>query len=698
MINKKLFRYWRIFCLMLIICGPSIAQNPKKQEIDMDKFVQDLFGQQTGNANYESMYEAVFQYYRTPLDINRATRDELASLYILSEIQINDLLIHIKKNGKLLTIYELQAITGFDRTIIDKLIPFIKIQDDGLVSDARSLWQRIRSEENNYLIARYVRTFEKQKGFGLPDSVDNRFLGSPDRYYARYRVQQTNDFSFGVTVDKDVGEQLTWNPSKKQYGMDYYSAHFAVFNKGIVKAAVLGDYQLQIGQGLVMSAGFYIGKGAETVNTVKRSNQGTRPYTAAMEFGFLRGGAATVKIGQFDWTNFVSYQNIDGNVRTSNDTLENRIDFTSSILRSGLHRTAAEIADKGSVNEQLAGTHLLYQNQNKNFKFGINSIYTRYDPSIQRTSRVYNQFDFRGKDNYNIGADFSYNWQNFSFFGEYSRSKGGGNGLVTGLMCSLSHKFDFALLYRSYDPNFYSFYGNTFGEISTNRNERGLYFGLKYTHNRKLNMAAYFDKFSFPWLTIRSDAPTEGYEYLVRINWMPTKKITFYIQYRDEVKQINQVGNSTNLDYTVNSDRRNFLINLDFKAEKWISLKSRVQFTTYQQEKSSIDEGLVVLQDVNFDLKKFKIGVRFAIFDAQDFNTRIYVYEKTVLYAFAMPLYYGQGTRNYILLQYKANKNLDIWLKLARFDYKNVTNVSSGLNEILGNTSTDITLQVKYDF
>jgi hypothetical protein len=692
----------KIFCTYFLMLGFGIplftyAQNPPKQEIDMDKFVQDLFGQQTANANYDNMYESVFQYYRYPLNLNTATREQLESLYILSPFQISSFLEYKMKNGKLLTIYELQAVSGFDRATIDKLLPFVTVHDDGLNSDARGLWKRLTNTEgNHYVITRYERTLEMQKGFRNEDST-SRFLGNPDRYYARYRAYQKNDFSAGLTVDKDIGEQFKWNPQSKQYGFDYYSAHLAVYNKGIVKSATIGDYHVQIGQGLVMAAGFYIGKGAETVSTVKRSNQGIRPYTAAMETGFLRGGAATISLGRFDWTNFLSYRDLDGNIRS--DTFTNRDQYASSILLNGLHRTSSELANKGTLNEQLVGTHFLYQSKNQNLKLGINGIYSMYNPTIQKQNRVYNQFDFQGNNNYNLGVDFTYNWQNFSFFGEYSQSKSGGNAIITGFASSLSSKFDFSMLFRSFDRNFHSFYGNTFGELSTVKNERGIYWGIKYTPFRKLSFAAYFDTYQMPWLTSRSDAPSYGYEYLGRINWMPTRKITFYIQYRDEIKQVNQIDNYSNLDFLVNSTRRNLLVNLDYKAEKWISLKSRIQFTSYKQEGGEHEHGMAIMHDINFEIaKKLKISTRFAIFDANDYNTRLYVYEKNVLYAFALPLYYGQGLRNYILIQYKVNQNLDIWLRLAQFNYRNSDNVSSGLNEIDGKTKTDLTLQVKYDF
>ena len=36
-------------------------------------------------------------------------------------------------------------------------------------------------------------------------------------------------------VEKDAGEEITWNPDKKQYGFDYNSFHAQVLNKGKIK-------------------------------------------------------------------------------------------------------------------------------------------------------------------------------------------------------------------------------------------------------------------------------------------------------------------------------------------------------------------------------------------------------------------------------------------------------------------------------
>ncbi|MFN0048808.1 MAG: helix-hairpin-helix domain-containing protein [Cytophagales bacterium] len=696
----------RIFCLYFFILSNGVfAQKAPRPEIDLDRFTQDLFGAQSGDARFDAILEAVFQYYRDPLNMNTATRGELESLYILSPLQIKNFLEHREKNGFLISEYELQTIPEWNSETIERILPFIKVQDDGLNGDTRSLWTKIKEDKNNYIIARYQRVLELQKGFKVNDTIKNQaFLGSPELIYTRYRSYQKGDYSIGITTQKDVGELVDWNPAIKQYGMDFYSGHAAIFNKGRLKALNIGDYQIMIGQGMVMSAGFYIGKGAETVTTAKRSNTGIRPYTAALETNFLRGAAATVSFGQFDITPFYSYRLLDGNIadgegNNSVGSQRNNFGGATSIQQSGFHRTRAELEDKETIKEQIVGNYIRYSSKDQNLKIGVNGIYNYYNPTINRAVNIYNQFYFNGKDNYNFGADFSYNWQNFSFFGEYSRNKAGGNGAVAGFITSLNAIVDMALLFRSYDRDYYSAYGNSFGESSVNRNERGVYWGIKITPNRKINFAGYFDKFYFPWLTSGTDGPTDGYEYFGRLNFKPTKKILLYAQWRHQNKPTNAADNNTPTDFVAEATTDNYLINLDWKGEKLIGTKSRVQFTQYRQAGQPTESGFVIFQDLDLDFsKKVKISARFALFDANNYNTRIYVYEKNVLWAFALPVYYGQGIREYLMLQYNATRDITLWFRIARFEYRNADKISSGINEITGNSKTEVTLQLKYDF
>ena len=70
-------------------------------------------------------------YYEHPINLNKKNiKFDLKQLHLLSDFQIIDILKHIEKHGKLLTIYELQTISSITPTDIRKIIPFIKVSDE----------------------------------------------------------------------------------------------------------------------------------------------------------------------------------------------------------------------------------------------------------------------------------------------------------------------------------------------------------------------------------------------------------------------------------------------------------------------------------------------------------------------------------------------------------------------------------------
>ena len=259
---------------------------------------------------------------------------------------------------------------------------------------------------------------------------------------------------------------------------------------------------------------------------------------------------------------------------------------------------------------------------------------------------------------------------------------------MAGVIASLSSKVQTSLLYRSYSRNFHSFYGNALSENTRNINENGIYWGLKFAPNRKFIATAYFDTFKFPWLKFRVDKPSQGYEYMLRVNYFFTKKTSLYFQYKEESKGINYNPDSDPINVVEQWRKRSYLINLNVEASEILTLKTRVQFSDYVLGGITTN-GFMILQDLNFEYHKFRVSTRIALFDTDDFNNRQYTYERDVLHAFSIPFYSGQGIRNYVLLRYKASGDLDFWLRYARTRYRNTDSMGSGLEEILGNTKTD---------
>ena len=660
------------------------------QEIDLEDFAEQRFQVQDEDISYEDLYESLLLFYTNPLNLNSAEKADLASLYILSPAQINAFFEYRENVGKLISLYELQAIPEWDVPTIRDLLPFVSITE---IQDSRPFMTRLLNEENNYLLLRYTRTLQESEGYQRED--DSGYLGDRNTVYGRFRVSHSDDFSLGITFEKDAGEQFNLDPKQNQHGFDFYSYHFAIQNKGKLKNLVVGDYQMQFGQGLVYGAGFGAGKGAETINTIKRNSTGIKPYTSVLETGFFRGAGATIDLGALEVTGFASYLAQDANLQ--NDTTYSDFEeFVNSIQQTGFHRTSSELDAKNSIKEFSTGMALEYHIKHQ-FSIGATGLYSQFSRPLQKRPNNYNQYEFSGDQNF-IGSLYSnFNYQNLVLFGEMAQSKSGGLGAVAGVLLSLTPQLDFSWSYRNYDKDFHSFYGNAFGEGSRIINETGTYWGLSYRPSRKYKFSAYFDKFTFPWLRFRVDAPSSGFEYLGRFTYKPSRSIQMYAQFRQENKELSITSGDGALSQLTETSKKNYIINLDYAIGRTFSFKSRVQGSSYT-EANETTHGLAILQDVNVSFWKMKLSTRFALFDTDDYNNRQYIYEKDVLYAFSIPAYSGIGTRTYLLAQYNVSRSLTLWARYSLFDYTDRDTVGSGLNKIQNDKRADFKFMLRYKF
>lgn len=703
MMMKRLLFVIVCLCLWAELSAQKFWEQ--RPEVDLNDFILELFPVQDEDLNYEDIYEALFQLYQNPLNLNTTERDELASLFVLSDEQITAFLAHREQFGEFLSIYELQYVPTFDAETIRKLRPFVVVAPKA--KSQKPLLERITSGRNpHYLILRYDRTLEQKQAYQADATDAQRYLGTPERLYARYRLSRAQDFSFGFTLEKDAGEQLVWDNSTRRYFANYVSYHAFFQNKGRFKSIAIGDYQLQFGQGLLLSAGFNIGKGSETVKTIRRTNLGVRPYTSTLESGFFRGAAATYAFNDnWELTGFYSRLRRDGSQSEVLDSLDTAPEqFIETLRVTGLHRTAREIEGKGLFLEQNMGANLLFSNNKKNLQLGAIALRTHYDLPFQRAFRgskdpIRYQFEFSGQQNYNLGLHGNYIWRNFSFFAEAAQSRSGGRGLLAGFTSTLSPQVEMAMLYRNYGRDFHTFFGTALGEGTRNINESGIYWGIKIQALKGLNFAAYYDYFRFPWLRFRVDAPSDGYEYLLRADYKINREASIYFQFREERKARNLSSDDSQTAFRAIDEalRKNYILNFDYRPRGILSLKTRLQFSSFNFA-GQYSQGYALAQDFSLDLGKLRLDARFAIFDTDDFDNRQYVYERDVLWAFSIPAYNGVGLRNYILATYKLSEHLQFWLRYARFDFRDRDIVGTGAEAIEGTTRSEIKAQVKIKF
>jgi hypothetical protein len=131
-----------------------------------------------------------------------------------------------------------------------------------------------------------------------------------------------------------------------------------------------------------------------------------------------------------------------------------------------------------------------------------------------------------------------------------------------------------------------------------------------------------------------------------------------------------------------------------------LSMNSRFAFSFFNPEMQSNEKGFLMSQDIKYILQTIPLSfvLRYAIFDTDGWNSRLYVYESDILYAFSVPAYSDKGSRYYLNIGYKILDKIQLWLRISQTYYFEKEEISSGLATIAGNKQTDAKLQIQIKF
>ena len=689
--------YLGIFFIFLAVS----ASGQTKSEVIQQRmeFIAEEF--ETEEISLEDVFDNLSNYYDNPLNLNSASKEELEQLLLLSEIQINELLVYREKIGSLKTIYELLEFQFWSNQTVENILPFVKISKLDEEKKKVTLSEMLKDMKSEAMF-RWIRGIEEKAAYAdvtdeEREQSNSYYWGSPDRLYSRFRFRYKTSLSMGITMEKDPGEQIFGQTQPK--GFDFYSAHVFYSGKKFVRKIAVGDYHFEMGQGLAFWSGYAFGKTADAL-LIRKNGRGLSPYASVDETRFLRGAAAELGVKNWSLTVFASQKYVNGNIAVITDSLEgDEARLASSVNLSGLHRTTSEITRKNSLQETILGSYLKYQT--RSLQFGFGAVQQMYDVPLERDLRPYNQFEFRGNQLLNLSADYSYVLKNLNVFGEIARSStSGGLAIIQGATLAIDNKASVSVLYRNYAKDYHTFYSRGFGERSRTINEEGLFIGTKFNFNKYWNMNVYADIFKFPWLVFRIDKPSVGHEVLGQLSYRPSAKIEMYLRIREQ----SRMQNSRNYEGTIRPIeevvQRNFRFNFNYKFTSSLQWKTRVELVTVSRPSMPFEKGFVLAQDLVFRPTKFPVdvSVRYALFDTDSFDTRLYLFESNLLNVFSIPAYFNEGSRYYILLKYEYKKNVELWLRYAAFVYANQTTLGTGPERIDGSTRSEVGVQLRVRF
>jgi hypothetical protein len=128
-------------------------------------------------------------------------------------------------------------------------------------------------------------------------------------------------------------------------------------------------------------------------------------------------------------------------------------------------------------------------------------------------------------------------------------------------------------------------------------------------------------------------------------------------------------------------------------------MKTRAEWTTWKKEDERFN-GFLLYQDIIFEKlgSKFSYTLRYAIFEGNDWNARIYAFETDVLYAYSILPYYGSGSRYYLMIKWDIVRGIDLWARYGAWIYSDRNIISGGGSAVDGNRKSDIHLQLRLQF
>ena len=588
--------------------------------------------------------EDLVDRYHNPINLNRVTEQELTELFILSPNQILGILDYLKKEGSFQTIYELQLIKELDRETLEFLVPFVFI---GNPNSKNKLNKNIFKNLKQDIIVR----------FDFPGTIKKtdkeKFLGPSFYSSIRYSAQIKDRVFIGLIAEKDKGEPL-FGPHNK-YGYDYYSYYILLEKWGRLESFIIGKYRLNLGLGLTSGVRSF-GGNSSIINTFFSQQKEILKHSSMDELNYLNGLAFRYRINPFKVLLFGSIKSLDATIK------EGEI---SSFITTGLHQNSKDFEKKNTVKSYLLGGRIM--TEKSGIKIGFNYLIYGFNKPINNGDLPYKKHDIRGSSFYNLSVDYSLNYRRFLLRGESALSKKGA-AFLHQLYYSINSEHEFLLMHRFYDINYWSFYGKSFGSQSKIRNENGWFLAYQTTALWKFKVNISANLSSFPGWKYRVSKPSKSIELSMNSIYTLNRDQTLGLSYMFFKKERDQSYSKPKITELISSHRLG--ASYEWRGLHWLQNKIHLHYNLFKDRKGY--RGYHITDRVSFLLfkEKFKLDVQLSYFDSNSYDSRVYIYEKGLLYSFSNYSYNDKGLRGSVNLNFKPIKRITLMFKAGMSSFK----------------------------
>ncbi len=622
-------------------------------------------------------YERLQQMVDHPLDLNRATREELSQLPFLSEAQVMDFIAYRDRYGPLRSLNELRMVRSMDYAQIALLPYFVYLADSTVVGEPASFprLDTIARRGRHELLATARIPFYERQG------DRNGYLGYRYRHRLRYEFSYGSRLRLGLTASQDAGEPFMAN--RNRLGYDYYGYYVDLQRLGpVVERFVAGKYRFSVGMGLLTNSSFSPGKLA-TLQSAGRLTASLRPHTSHTEADYFQGVAATLRLARpLRLMLFASHRSVDATLNSDSAST------AATLITSGYHRTPAEMQKKHNTHLTSGGVSLALHTGP--YRLGANVVYTHLDRPLEPSrSTLYRRYYPRGSNFTNASVDYAYTHPVVALSGETATDAHGHLATLNRLSLRLWESVSLVAIQRFYSYRYTALHAHAFSEGGRVQNEHGACLGLTCQPLRYVQLTAYADYASFPWARYLVSKPSHAWDFLLqahysRRQWSITGRYRGRLRQRDDADRTALIPN----------DNHRLRLTVAYAARAGWTAKTLAEYDHSAYKQTS--RGWLLAEQLSWQLPHARLGLTAACFDTDDYQSRIYLYEQHLQGDFSFPTYYGRGMRLSLTGALTTRRDrLRLSFRLGCTDYFDRSTVGTGLQQVSRSSLTDLDLQLR---
>jgi hypothetical protein len=562
--------------------------------------------------------------------INSAGADELRQLPWLCAADIHDIMKQ-RKTAQFLSLGQLAGVVGKSRA--EAIAPYISFE---MKKRAGS----VKPDEGFHgtFTSRVYREDPPRKGV-----LNGKYAGAQEKLYNRFQLS-FGGYTLGFVQERDIGEPELF---------DFTSFSIGATFPGFVKTAVLGNYELNLGQGLMIGQGRYYASGADVSGSVRLTSKRLSQYMSSSETGFFQGGAVSLDLKPFELTVFYSANNVDAIINRTSGMI-------TSFDDSGYHRTETERQRKDEVTENVYGANLLYSFSSGSLEGRIGGSWLHYDYGVPLKKLGGEPFSSLA------GLEGEATIGRFGFFGEAAWTEKMEKGIswTAGAEWEPVKGVSTLLAFRDYSTGYYSPFASAFAVRGDHaENEKGIYAGAGFRLNEKISISGYYDWFRFPLLDDHCQFPSDGLDSRAYVSWNPSRALSLELQVQHKYKEEVKNQGTAKVPHWTALPKITERCRLDCDME----LSGSIRLSTLGEVKRAVkkylagDEtfnGWLLYEQAGYSGKRFSLKSRFTVFDISDYDAAIYVYEDDLPQTFSMGMYNGRGKSVILLASWQPSKQL----------------------------------------